>query len=165
MADERGAIMPASKYTEEQRHEALRLVPELGQAETARRLAIPRRTVCRWSSRAGVKSGREKKTEAARQHHIQENALLRAEMARDLLLVAQRLKNQLFAESLAYNFGGKDNTFNEAKLSEPSHRDKQALLTSIGIALDKSLALEKHDADGGQGIAAVDEWLRTVRGR
>lgn len=39
----------------------------------------------------------------------------------------------------------------------------QRLMTSVGIALDKHVVLDKHDSDDSAG-AAVDAWLRHVMG-
>jgi hypothetical protein len=39
----------------------------------------------------------------------------------------------------------------------------QRLMTSVGIAVDKHMALEKHDHDD-RGGAAVDSWLRHIMG-
>lgn len=39
----------------------------------------------------------------------------------------------------------------------------QRLMTSVGIAVDKHVLLDKHDADDSGG-AAVDTWLRHVMG-
>lgn len=159
---EGGAKVPAPKYTEEQKAEALRLVQEIGQSETARRLDIPRGTVCWWATRAGLKSAGAEKTREATEAASAKNAALRAEIAAGLLQDAARLRAQLFSRSIAYNFGGKDNTFSEHELSEPGFRDKQAILTSIGIALDKAVMLERHDHDNGQA-AALDLFLDALR--
>jgi hypothetical protein len=51
----------------------------------------------------------------------------------------------------------------EVPLDEPPPGDKRSLMTAAAIAIDKSLALERHDHDEG-GLAAVDAWLREVVG-
>jgi hypothetical protein len=157
--------MPAPKYTAEQRDEALAMVPEFGQAETARRLGIPKGTIHWWSYKAGVKAGCAEKTRAAVAVATADNAARRARIAAALLDDVERLRDQFWSACEVYNFGGKDNTFNTAEINQPGFRDKQAIATTMGIFLDKSLALERFDADGGQGLAAVDEWLRSVLGK
>lgn len=153
--------MPRS-YTQEERVEALRAYEQYGPRKAAKNLGIPLSTVCLWARKAGARTVRSEKTRVAVEAKVNDNALARAELAGLLLQDARRLRDQLFTSTVAYNFGGKDNTFAEHELPEPDFRAKQAILTSIAIALDKSMALERFDAEGGQGLAAVDEWLRTV---
>ena len=79
---------------------------------------------------------------------------------------AERLRAQLFAPHTAYSFGGRDNVYSEHEINEPSPRDKQALLTSIGIAVDKVRQITESQDDKA-GLSAVDQWLEDLirRGR
>lgn len=62
------------------------------------------------------------------------------------------------APSVIYNFGGKDNTYNEKQVSRPPVADQRQLATIAAIALDKHKMLDNYDAQ--QGLAsAVDDWL------
>jgi len=63
---------------------------------------------------------------------------------------AARLRGQLFAPHVAFAFGGKDNEYNEHEIPEPTARDKQALMTSIGIAIDKARQITAAEAPGGE---------------
>lgn len=74
------------------------------------------------------------------------------------------MREQLFAETKVYNFGGKDNTFAEAKVPEPCHRDKQALVNAILGAAKAALELERFDHDDSAERTALVEWLKVVRG-
>ena len=155
-------------YTQEQKDEALRLVQDVGRVKAGKQLGIPVGTVSRWTTEAGVKAAttcQAQNVRAATEVRLADLADKRAELARGLMEDAARLRACLWSPSEVYNFGGKDNTFSTATVSNPSYRDKQAIFTSIGIALDKAVMLERHDADGNQGQAAVDEWLKTVLGR
>jgi len=62
-----------------------------------------------------------------------------------------------------YAFGGRDNDYNERLLDRPPTTDIRNLMTSFGIALDKHLKLDDHDAEDGDG-AAVDRWLAETVG-
>lgn len=152
----------ARSYTQEERVEALRAYEEYGTSKAARLLGIPRGTINTWAHKAGARTERSENTRAAVEAKKTDNALRRANIASRLLDIAEGLAAELDDSVVVYAFGGRYNDFNEAKASKPQPRDKQAILTSIAIALDKSMALERFDAEGGQGLAAVDEWLRTV---
>jgi len=102
---------------------------------------------------------------AAAKASAADNAARRAVISSALIDDVERLRDQLFAPAQVYNFGGKDNTFAVEEINEPSFRDKQAIATTIGIFLQRSLELERFDSDGGRDEAALDEWLRTVLGR
>jgi len=157
--------MPAPKYTDEQKRQALEMVPELGQSETARRLEMPQSTISSWCSRAGVSSNRAEKTRRASETNRADNAARRAVISQRLLQEVETTLGELRGEVTVYAFGGRDNDFSEAQASKPTPRDRQALITCVGIALDKSIALDRFDSDGGQGLAAVDEWLQVALGK
>lgn len=61
-------------------------------------------------------------------------------------------------------FAGKDGLFGSEKLDEPDARALKDFWSSIGIGVKTVLDIDRHDSDGGLGLAAVDEWLQTVRG-
>jgi hypothetical protein len=157
--------MPAKKWTQEQREEALALVKEVGQAKAAAKTGIPKGTIAAWCYEFGVHTLARQNVQQAHEITAARNAALRAEIAHTLLGVAKQFASELTEGCYVYAFGGKSNDFTDATAKLPGPRDRQALLTSIGIALDKSVMLERHDADGGQGLAAVDEWLRGMLGR
>ena len=57
-------MAPKKFYTEEQKAEALRLVPELGIHGAAKEVGIPWQTITRWAAAAGVKKATEGAGEA-----------------------------------------------------------------------------------------------------
>lgn len=87
----------------------------------------------------------------------------RAALALALLEDAERMRQQLFAPCTVHNFGGKDNTFNQAMLDEPPARDKRDLMHAIGLALDRAVRLDAYDKvdDSASG---VDAWLAAMTG-
>ena len=143
----------------------MEMVPELGQSETARRLDIPKSTVGLWCNKAGVYTHRSEKVRAAAEASAADNSVRRANISKRLLEEVETTLDELRGEVTVYAFGGRDNDFSEAKASKPQPRDRQALITCVGIALDKSIALDRFDSDGGQGLAAVDEWLQAALGK
>lgn len=80
-------------------------------------------------------------------------AALRRELELDLLTDAARLRKQLFAPTKAYNFGGKDNTFAEHKLKQPSARDQLDIMKATTIAVQHSLKISEHDTTSGAEAA------------
>ena len=161
---EGGAIMPASKYSAEQKRLALEMVRECGQSEASRKTGIPRGTISVWAFRAGVKAGYVGKVREATEAASARNAERRASIARRLLAESECFLDALHKPALVYKFGGKDNDYNEREIAEPDFQAKQQIMTSVGIALQRSLELEKHDRDDSAERTALTEWLKTVRG-
>lgn len=78
-----------------------------------------------------------------------DNRARRAELEAGLLADAARLRAQLFAPTVAFNFGGKDNTYEEHDLEEPTFADKLKILQGIGVAVDRALRIAQHDSGVG----------------
>lgn len=79
----------------------------------------------------------------------------RAKLMVDLLGDAEKLRAALWQPAKVFGFGGKDYAYADHQLSEPDFKGKQALMISIGIAVDKSLQLEKHDQEGAAAAKAA----------
>ena len=154
--------MPRSKYTDQQRTEALDLYAREGPTAVEDQLDIPKSTVRGWARKQGVQCVRNERTRAATEARMVDLEKRRADLAASLLDDAEKLRRQLWEPCVIHNFGGKDNTYNSHEVPEPTFRDKQYILTSVAIAVDKSLKLDLHDQDDSQGLAAVDAWLRGV---
>lgn len=88
----------------------------------------------------------------------------RAQLALDLLADAERLRSQMWKPCKAFNFGGKDNDYNEVQLDEPTFRDKHEIARAVGALVDKHIRLTDVDTDE-HGLAAVDAWLRDITGQ
>jgi hypothetical protein len=73
----------------------------------------------------------------------------RAALELALLEDAERLRRQLFAPTVVFNFGGKDNTYEERTLAQPPHADQLKIVQAAGAAIDRSIKIAVHDADGG----------------
>lgn len=158
--------MPAPtkpKYTQEQRAEVLRMVREKGPSETARELGIPRGTVCWWARQAGVKSDGPQNTRAATEAASAKNAAKRAQLAADLLDDAAKLRASVWEPQVVWTFTG-FGEFRQATIRQCEPKAKRELLTAVGIAIDKSLCLERHDSDSGQA-AALDVFLDDLRNK
>lgn len=133
--------------TEDERAELRRLHAQgLGRNEIARRLGRGSRSVSVVAAELGLSFDRAATEEAtrARQADLAER---RALLAEALQSDAERLTEQLWQPSKIYNFGGKDNEYNERDVPEPPADAKRALMGAAGMAIDRSLRLVPPAAD------------------
>lgn len=121
-------------------------------------------TVSRLAKATGEGDGWQRsQTKNATEAAKADNASLRAATSRRLLLKANEFLDQMDQEHTAFNFGGKDNTFNSKVLPKPPVSDLRNLMTAAAVAIDKHLVIEKHD-NSGESHAAVDAWLEEMTG-
>lgn len=92
-------------------------------------------------------------TKAATAARVIDAKARRAQLEVQLLEDAARLQAQLFAPTKAFNFGGKDNTYNERDLAQPTFTDQLKIVQAVGAAIDRALRIATHDADTGVGEA------------
>ncbi|MCP1414393.1 hypothetical protein [Paenarthrobacter sp. A20] len=156
--------MPASKYTEEQRAEAIELFRTDGPSAVQEQLGIPKATVAGWAKAAGVRTVRTSATRAATEARAVDLKASRQELTALLLEDAHKLRKQLWQPARLVNFGGKDNTLAETTLDEPLFVDKKNILSAVGIAVDRVIKLEAVDKTGEESGAAVDKWLEHMMG-
>lgn len=88
-------------------------------------------------------------TKNATEARLADNKALRAEVSRRFLEKSRELLDQMDQPHLVFNFGGKDNDYNERVLDRPPTGDLRNLMISAATALDKHLVAERHDADTG----------------
>lgn len=62
---------------------------------------------------------------------------------------AERMFRQMFSPALVYNFGGKDNTYNEREVPEPSFRDKRDIAATIATMVRTATELQKLESAAG----------------
>lgn len=87
----------------------------------------------------------EKRTAAATEAAVSGNRAKRAALETRLLDEASLLLDQLHQPHIAYNFGGKDNTYAEHKQAEPDITGKRALVQSASTAITHALKLADAD--------------------
>jgi hypothetical protein len=88
------------------------------------------------------------RTATATDHQVQNNRQKRATLEGRLLDEAGLLLDQLHQPALVFNFGGKDNTYEEHQLEAPPVADKRALVSAASTAIDRSLKLAEADRAG-----------------
>ncbi|MEU8473751.1 helix-turn-helix domain-containing protein [Streptomyces hygroscopicus] len=127
--------------TDETRQEVRALHAEgCSRNEIARRLKRSGRTISLIAQDLGLSFDRTATEEAtrARQADLAEKRTILAEA---LIEDAMRLTEQMWEPSTIYNFGGKDNTYEERTVDEPPADAKRQLMTAAGAAIDRSLKL------------------------
>ena len=80
-------------------------------------------------------------TKVATAANVADNKAKRAAIEAGLLDDVQRLRGQLFAPCKAFNFGGKDNTYNEVALDQPVFADQLRIMQAATTAVDRSLKI------------------------
>lgn len=80
---------------------------------------------------------------------IADMAKMRADLAARLLKAAMDEVELLDKPCIEFNFGGKDNTYNEHQFDKPTNGARSVILGNVDKAVRGHLALVKHDADPG----------------
>lgn len=146
-----GKPITDAEVDEIRRHHAAGL--SLG--KTARAVGRPISTVRDAAKRAGLTWDRSK-TAAAVAAHQMDMAARRAALAENLLADAERIREQLWTPTTVYNFGGKDNDYNEREFPEAPADVKRTLMQTATTAVTAHLRLVDHgvreDPDAAKNI-------------
>lgn len=129
-----------------------RIAAEIGRSKSA---------VTRQCQAMGLEFDRAQ-TRTATAAKVADNASRRAEISRRFLEKSADLLDQMDQPHTAFNFGGKDNTYEEHEFSKPPADALRTLMQAAGQAFDKHLAQDKHDSAGEEGGSAVDRWLSAM---
>ncbi|WP_192496810.1 helix-turn-helix domain-containing protein [Pseudoclavibacter sp. CFCC 14310] len=128
----------------------------------AEHLGYSRATISKHAKRLGLEWASRSQTRAATQAKQADAAALRAALKLKLLQDAEQLRGQLFDRTTVFSFGGKDNIYREHTLPRPPADVQRNIMTSIGIAVTKSLDLEKIDQRTDLNKPAFDQFLDTL---
>lgn len=141
-----------TRLTDEQRQEILALHAEgFGRNEIMRRLKLSAGSVTGTVQAAGMSFERVDMTAVAVEARRRDLQARRAALIIGLLEDAALLRAQLFSPTKAFNFGGKDNTYAEVQLDEPTFRDKRDIMSAITAALNSAARMEELDRESGAG--------------
>lgn len=104
-------------------------------------------------------------TAAATQAKVLSTKARRAQLKSDLLEDAARLRKQLFASTVVFNFGGKDNTYEERTLNQPPHADQLKIMQAVSTAITAYDRLEKLDGDNGtaEAVGMLDKIADAIK--
>lgn len=131
-------------------------------SETARRTGRSTSAVSRLATAEGINVAQRPRTKRACESTKLDNAARRAQLAADLLADAQQLRAQLFKPAMAHNFGGKDNTFEEHEIPQPTFADQRNIMAACRLASTTSMDLER--VDGSDDAQAKGLLERVVDG-
>jgi folylpolyglutamate synthase/dihydropteroate synthase len=112
--------------------------------DTATEMGRSKAAVSRHASLLGLGWDRGQTKAAARAKKLDAEAR-RAQLKLDLLDDAAKLRKQLWEPVTVFNFGGKDNTFNEHQLPQPPHVDQLKLVQATSAAINAYGRLEQLD--------------------
>lgn len=148
--------MPRLRWTDEERAEAIRLYEKVGPAEAARRTGIPLGTVKSLAKRAGVATGCIPSLVAATTVAALTLKDRRQRFAVALQDQAEKFLDHLWAPSTSFHWGtvseqdGEVTTtrtqFMEHTLERPTFGDQKAIMSTICMAVDRSMKLTGDDA-------------------
>ncbi|WP_329376054.1 hypothetical protein [Streptomyces sp. NBC_01483] len=111
-----------------------------GRNRIAREMGIAPVVASRTAEHLGLTFDRSK-IQAATEARLADLAERRSILAEDLIGDAEKLRAQMWQPAVIFSFGGKDNTYAEEHVSEPPSADKRALMSTAGMAIDRSLKL------------------------
>lgn len=122
----------------------------------AKAVGIGAATVTKIIADAGFKFDRSQ-TAAAVKAHTFDLAASRLQLAEKMMTVAHTMLDSASSPYTVFNFGGKDNTYEEHTLDTPPVEAKRSMVVTAGIAFDKATkVLEKSTEGIGRAESLVD---------
>lgn len=138
----------------------------LGRNAIAREVGCSSATVTKIAREAGLSFDRSE-TELATRARLIDLAEHRAVLARSFQLRAQELLEAMEGAVVIGNFGGRDNTWNETLLDEPTIEGKKALVTAAATAARAASELVRADlasTSTAEATGMVDALEKGLRG-
>ena len=111
----------------------------------------------------GINKDARARTKNATKATVADNAARRAALASRMLTEAEHALDAIYEPCMVFNFGGKDNSYNERQIARPTIADQRNLMIIAATAVDKHKVLDQYDSDAA-GAAAVDVWLKMMTG-
>jgi hypothetical protein len=154
----------APKLTDDERHEIIRLIDQgKSRNDIAAATGRSRGTITNVAATIGHTFGQSALTHAheARSSYCAER---RAELAGKATERAHELLERMSGRFLVFNFGGRDNTYEEHELEEPPVEAQRAMAQAFRDLMRTVIDIDRHDNRHDEGLAAVDQWLRDMIG-
>lgn len=127
-------------------------------SQIASTLKRSKSTVGKHAKAQGLSFDRER-TEKATQAHKADAAELRSTLKLRLLHEAGLFLDQLHQPYTVYAFAGAEGAFDARELKQPPADQARNIMTSVGIALQRSIDLEKVDQKSETNTTVLDEFL------
>lgn len=137
--------MPASKYTEEQRAEALKLYEAEGPTAAGKKLGIPKETIMSWAKRAQVHTVRTESTRKAVEAKVVDGKLRRQNIVHRLYGQAEKVLDDLESEEFRTILKGEYGSEHEVVLGFIPANDRKTLIQALGSAMVTTSKLESLD--------------------
>lgn len=128
--------------------------------EIARQLHRSSSTIGKYSKQLGLSFARARTKNATKAKQA-DAAALRAELKLRLLREAREFMNDLHRPQLVYSFTQRGE-YVEHEMPKPPPADARNLMTSVGIALQRSIELERVDQQSEASVTVIDEYLKTL---
>lgn len=122
--------------------------------EIAKELGVVPSTISRWAEREGLRFDRSR-TAAATQAHTVDLAAARIRLAEKMLVSTEDMLDRIDDPYLVYNFGGKDNDYNERTLDSAPVEVRRNIIATAGITFDKLTRIVEKDTGSGEAAAGV----------
>lgn len=140
---------------EEKRAQVAKLVAEgVSRNQIAKDLGIGAATVSRIAKAEGLSFDRSM-TRAAVEARSVDLADSRTKLAEKMLNTAHGLIDSLDEPFLVFNFGGRDNEYNEHRLDKPPVDAYRQVMTTAGIAFDKATKILEKSKPGAENVAGM----------
>lgn len=122
----------------------------------AKQLGCSPSTVSRWAEAEGLSFDRSQ-TAAAVEAHKVDLAAERLLLAEEMMAAGRQALKEINGPVVVYNFGGKDNTFEQKTLDRAPMSMRREALTAAGIAFDKATRIVEKDNGGlDQAVGVLD---------
>lgn len=128
----------------------------LARNEIARRVGISAGSVTNICRDTGLTFDRSETKHATEARQV-DLAAGRIRLAEKMLAASEAMLDDIDGEYLVYNFGGKDNDYNEHLLDAAPVEVKRNIITTAGITFDKlTRIVEKSDTGLDQAVGVLD---------
>ena len=141
----------------------LRDNPEAKRNETAERFGVSAGTITNISREVGRTFDRAASADAtkARAQDVEKRAVLLAER---MVEKAHELLDTWDQPYLVFNFGGRDNEYNEHTLDSPPIEVRRQIVSIAAVAVDKMIKIKRETATGSATESAFDAFLKYIAG-
>jgi len=149
----------AGTFRDKRGHEARALYDQgLSCNAIAKKLGVGVATVSRWAKAEGLSFVGRARAKAAQEVREFDMAAARVRLAQKMTANADKALDSLDGPFLVYNFGGKDNTYEEHLLDEAPFSARREAQAIGGIAFDK-LTKALESVDDPDGLKPVESML------
>lgn len=129
--------------------------------EIARQMHRSSSTIGKYAKQLGLSFARAQ-TKNATEARCADAAQKRAILKDRLLDEAALMLDSLHKPFLLAGLGGRDNRYGEHVMPQPPPAEMRNIMTSVGIALQRSIELERVDQQSETSVTVIDEYLKTL---